>query len=83
MITSVQQFIICTKAPSPATAPFDSGRSRGIRNQQYLYLFPPIVVAWLLQYSGSRVEHRDGFFFAQMDFNEVQNGEFVLDFKVW
>ena len=30
-------------------------------NQQNLYLIPPIAVAWLLQYSGSRVEHRDGF----------------------
>ena len=30
-------------------------------NQQNLYLFPPTVVALLLQYSGSRVEHKDGF----------------------
>ena len=35
--------------------------SRGIVNQQNLYLFPPTAVALLLQYSGSRVEHRDGF----------------------
>ena len=24
-------------------------------------LIPPTAVSWLLQYSGSRVEHRDGF----------------------
>ena len=30
-------------------------------NQQNLYLIPPTIVAWLLQYSGSRVEHKDGF----------------------
>ena len=39
----------------------DSCHSRVIRNQQYLYpKFPPTAVAKLLQYSGSRVEHRDG-----------------------
>ena len=53
-----------------------------IRNQQNLYLIPPTSVAWLLQYSGSRVEHRDGFSSRKMTYNEVQNGEFVLDFKV-
>ena len=50
-------------------------------NQQNLYLIPPTVVALLLQYSGSRVE-QGWVFFAQMACNEVQNGEFVLDFKV-
>ena len=30
-------------------------------NQKNLYLFLPIVVAWLLKCSGSRVEHKDGF----------------------
>ena len=33
----------------------------GMWNQQYLYPKNPIVVEKLLQYSGSRVEHRDGF----------------------
>ena len=28
---------------------------------KFIILIPPIVVAKLLQYSGSRVEHRDGF----------------------
>ena len=38
-----------------------SCHSRVIRNQQYLYpKFPPTVVVKLLQYSGSRVKHRDG-----------------------
>ena len=42
--------------------PTDSCHSRVIRNQQYLYpKFPPIAVVKLLQYSGSRVEHRDEF----------------------
>ena len=40
----------------------DSCHSRVIRNQQNLYpKFPPTAVVKLLQYSGSRVEHRDGF----------------------
>ena len=40
----------------------DSCHSRVIRNQQYLYpKFPPTVVVKLLQYSGYRVEHRNGF----------------------
>ena len=33
----------------------------GILNQKNLYLIPPTTVALLLQYSGSRVVHRDGF----------------------
>ena len=34
----------------------------GVRNQQNLYpRIPTTDVAKLLQYSGSRVEHRDGF----------------------
>ena len=40
----------------------DSCHSRVIRNRQYLYpKFPPTTVVKLLQYSGFRVEHRDGF----------------------
>ena len=43
-------------------APFDSSARRVVRNQKkFINLIPPIVVAWLLQYSGSRVEHRDEF----------------------
>ena len=42
--------------------PFDSCLSKVIRNQQYLYpKFPPTAVVKLLQYSGSRVELRNGF----------------------
>ena len=33
----------------------------GCQNQQNLYLIPPTGVVKLLQYSGSRVELRDGF----------------------
>ena len=52
-ITSTYQLIICSLAPSPTTAPFDSCHSRVIRNQQYLYpKFPPTAVVKLLQYSG-------------------------------
>ena len=44
------------------TLNIDSCHSRAIRSQQNLYpKFPPIAVVKLLQYSGSRVEHRDGF----------------------
>ena len=40
----------------------DSCHIRVIQNQQYLYSkFPPTAVVKLLQYSGSRVELRDGF----------------------
>ena len=40
----------------------DSCHSRVIRSQQNLYpKFPPTIVVKLLQYSGSRVELRDGF----------------------
>ena len=45
--------IICRK--------YDSLCRKGILNQQNLYLIPPTVVALLLQYSGSRIIHRDGF----------------------
>ena len=33
----------------------------GILNQQNLYLIPPTTIALLLQYSDSRIVHRDGF----------------------
>ena len=66
IITSVQQSSICTKAPSPVTAPFDSstvggGGGGGLESTKFINLIPPITIAWLLQYSGSRVEHMDGF----------------------
>ena len=52
-ITSVPQLLTCTKAPSPATAPFDSCHGRVMRNQQNLYSYtPPTAVVKLLQYSG-------------------------------
>ena len=33
----------------------------GLESTIFINLIPPTAVAWLLQYSGSRVEHRDGF----------------------
>ena len=33
----------------------------GLESTKFLNLIPPTAVAWLLQYSGYRVEHRDGF----------------------
>ena len=49
-------------------------------SKKFINLIPPTAVAWLLQYSG-RIQ--GWVFFAQMICSEVQNGEFVLDFKVW
>ena len=52
-------------------------------NQQNLYpKIPPTTVAELLQYSGSRVEHKDEFSSYKMICSDGQNGEFGLDFKV-
>ena len=82
-ITSVPQLVKCTKAPSPATAPFDSCHSRVIRNQQNLYpILPPTAVVKLLQYSGlgSNIGMS---FLCTNDLSEVKNGEFDLDLKVW
>ena len=46
----------------PCRAANDSCHGRVIQNQQYFYpKFPPTAIVKLLQYSGSRVEHRDGF----------------------
>ena len=36
-------------------------RYSGPKSTKFINLIPPTVVAWLLQYSGSRVEHRDEF----------------------
>ena len=41
--------------------PLDSCHSRVILNQQNLYPRVPTAVAKLLQYSGCKIEHRDGF----------------------
>ena len=60
-IMSAQHVVICTKAPSLATTPFDSCAVGGLESTKFINLIPPIAVAWLLQYSGFRVEHRDGF----------------------
>ena len=81
-ITSVSQLLKCTKAPSPATAPFDSCHSRVIRNQQNLYpKLPPTAVVKLLQYSCLGSNTGMGFL-STNDLSEVKNGEFGLDFKV-
>ena len=53
------------------------------QNQQNLYPRTPTVVAKVLQYSGSRVELKDGFSSCEMIYSEGQNGEFGLDFQVW
>ena len=37
------------------------GHEGGSESTIFINLIPPIVVAWLLQYSGSRVEHKDEF----------------------
>ena len=81
-ITSVSQLLTCTKAPSPAIAPFDSCHSRVIRNQQNLYpKLPPTVVVKLLQYSGLGSNTGIGFHHTN-DLSEVKNGELNLDFGV-
>ena len=50
-ITSVSQLLTCTKAPSPATAPFDSCHSKGAEINKICILNLTAVVK-LLQYSG-------------------------------
>ena len=60
-IISVQLLIKCTKAPSPATVPFLLWALRWSKINKIYNLIPPTVVAILLQYNGSRVEHKDGF----------------------
>ena len=53
------------------------------QNQQNLYSkIPPTAILELLQYNGSRVEHKDGFSSYKMICSDGQNGEFGLDFKV-
>ena len=37
------------------------GIEGGPESTKFINLIPPTIVAWLLQYSGSIVEHRDGF----------------------
>ena len=59
-ITSAQYFVICTKAPSLETTPFDSWHGGYLESTIFIPI-PPTTVALLLQYSGSRFEHRDEF----------------------
>ena len=47
----MSQLIAYTKAPSPATTPFDSCHSRCIGINK-IYIINPTAVAKLLQYSG-------------------------------
>ena len=46
---------------APMWKALDSWAQRMVRINKIYNLFLPTDVAWLLQYSGSRVEHRDGF----------------------
>ena len=79
-ITSVSQLLKCTKAPSPATAPFDSCHGRVMQNQQNLYsLVPPTVVVKLLQYSGLGSNTGMGFLRTN-DLSEIKTGELNLNF---
>ena len=49
----------------------DSCHIRVIQNQQYLYpKLPPTAVVKLLQYSGSRVELRDGFHLTNYSYHD-------------
>ena len=41
--------------------PFDSSAVGCPESTKFINLTPSTVVAWLLQYSGSRVENKDGF----------------------
>ena len=34
----------------------------GSESIKFINVIPPTAVAWLLQYSASRIEHRDGFY---------------------
>ena len=51
----------------------------GPESTKFINLIPPTAVAWLLQYSGSRVEHRNGFSFSKMTCSEVKIDDFGLD----
>ena len=84
-ITSVSQLLTCTKAPSMATAPFDSCHYRGAGiNNIYKPKFPPTTVVTLLQYSGSRIEHKDEFSSYQMIYSRLKmvNLFWILGFCV-
>ena len=50
----------------PTRLPIDSGAVGYSESTKFIPI-PPTIVAWLLQYSGSRVEHRDEFFFGTND----------------
>ena len=81
-ITSVPQLLTCTKAPSPATAPFYSchGRVSGINKiciRSSLY-----CLVKLLQYTGLGSNTGMGFLRTN-DLSEIKTGELNLDFGVW
>ena len=48
-----------------------------------IYILNPTAVAKLLQYSGSRVEHRDGFSSYKRFAVKSKMVNLVLDFQVW
>ena len=50
---------------------------------KFIILIPPIAVAKLLQYSGSRVEHRDGFSSHKMICSDSKMMNFHFGFKAW
>ena len=54
---------VMTEEPEaqPKVGELIRGTECGSESTEFINLIPPTVVAWLLQYSGSRVEHRDGF----------------------
>ena len=81
-ITSVPQLLTCTKAPSPATAPFDSchGRVSGIT--KFVSVVPPTAVVKLLQHSGLGSNTGMGFLRTN-DLSEIKTGELNLDFGAW
>ena len=65
--------------------PFDLCHSRGAgMNNIYKPKFPPTAVAKLLQYSGSRIEHRDEFSSYQMIYSRLKmvNLFWILGFGV-
>ena len=61
------------------TAPFDSCQSRCIGINK-IYILNPTTVVKLLQYSGSRVEHRDEFSLHKCFAVRFKNGEFQFGF---
>ena len=82
-ITSVPQLLTCTKAPSPATAPFDSCHGRVSRiNKICISQVPPTAVVKLLQHSSLGSNTGMGFLRTN-DLSEIKTVELNLDFGVW